>query len=153
MPAADLVKTWGARLQAEGYRLTAQRRAVLQVLVESAASLSPAEILQRARQHVPETGLVTVYRTLEVLTTCGAARKVHRPDGCHSYAPASEGHMHHIICERCRAVLEFEGCDLGTLFKTVQRRTGYKVQAHWLELFGLCPACRQKGMRDKQIHK
>jgi Fur family transcriptional regulator, ferric uptake regulator len=143
LPAADLVETWGARLQADGYRLTAPRRAVLQVLAESAAGLSPAEILQRARRRYPQTGLVTVYRTLDVLAACGAVRKVHQPDGCHSYALASEGHAHHIICEKCRAVVEFEGCDLEALFKTVQRRTGYKVQAHWLELFGLCPACRR----------
>ena len=144
MPDADLAETWGTRLQAEGYRLTAPRRAVLHALAESAASLSPAEILQRARRHYPQIGLVTVYRTLDVLTAYGAVRKVHQPDGCHSYALASEGHAHHIICEKCQAVVEFEGCDLEALFKTVQRRTGYRVQAHWLELFGLCPACRQE---------
>jgi Fur family ferric uptake transcriptional regulator len=144
VPDADLVEIWGTRLQAEGYRLTAPRRAVLRVLAQSPASLSPAEILQRARQHYPQIGLVTVYRTLDVLTAYGAVRKVHQPAGCHSYALASEGHAHHIICEKCQAVVEFEGCDLEALFKTVQRRTGYKVQAHWLELFGLCPACRQE---------
>ena len=143
LPAADLVETWCIRLQTEGYRLTAPRRAVLQVLAESAASLSPAKILLRARRHYPQIGLVTVYRTLDVLAVYGAVRKVHQPDGCHSYALASEGHAHHIICEKCQAVVEFEGCDLEALFKIVQRRTGYKVQAHWLELFGLCPACRQ----------
>jgi Fur family transcriptional regulator, ferric uptake regulator len=138
-------EAWAAELQIRGYRLTAPRRAVLQALSECTASLSPAELLQHARQHYPQTGLVTVYRTLDVLTECGAVRRVHQPDGCHSYALASAGHAHHIICEKCRAVTEFEGCDLEALFKIVQRRTGYKVQAHWLELFGLCPACRAAG--------
>lgn len=141
-PMTSSADAWAADLQARGYRLTAPRRAVLLALAECRASLSPAEILQRARDHYPQTGLVTVYRTLEVLTDCGAVRKVHQPDGCHSYALASAGHAHHIICEKCHAVAEFEGCDLEALFKVVQHRTGYKVQAHWLELFGLCPACR-----------
>jgi len=138
-------ETWAADLQARGYRLTAPRRAVLQALGECQASLTPQEILSRARKHYAQTGLVTVYRTLDVLADCGAVRKVHQPDGCHSYALASAGHAHHIICEKCHAVAEFEGCDLESLFKLVQRRTGYKVQAHWLELFGLCPACRAAG--------
>jgi Fe2+ or Zn2+ uptake regulation protein len=140
--AVDAVDRWVEHLQAQGYRLTAPRRAVLRALSEGQASLTPQEILSCARAHYPQTGLVTVYRTLEVLADCGAVRKVHQPDGCHSYALASAGHSHHIICEKCHAVSEFEGCDLEKLFRTVQRRTGYKVQAHWLELFGLCPACR-----------
>jgi len=142
-PASGPAAAWATHLQARGYRLTAPRRAVLQVLAEAGASLSPAQILELARRHYPRTGLVTVYRTLGVLTECGAVRKVHQHNGCHSYALASEGHAHHVICEKCHAVAEFEGCDLETLFKAVQRRTGYKVESHWLELFGLCPDCRR----------
>jgi Fur family transcriptional regulator, ferric uptake regulator len=130
-------------LASRGYKLTQPRRAVLRVLAQSAASLSPAEIRRLAQTHYPQTGLVTVYRTLEVLVDCGAVRKVHQADGCHGYALASEGHAHHVICARCRAVVEFDGCDLTALFKRVQRRTGYRIEEHWLELFGLCPACRE----------
>jgi Fur family transcriptional regulator, ferric uptake regulator len=129
-------------LSIRGYKLTQPRRAVLRVLTQAAASLSPAEIHRLAQTHYAQTGLVTVYRTLEVLVDCGAVRKVHQADGCHCYALASAGHAHHIICARCHAVMEFDGCDLTGLFKRVQRRTGYSVEEHWLELFGLCPACR-----------
>lgn len=127
---------------ARGYKLTQPRRAVLRVIAEAGASLSPAEIHSRAKKVYRKTGLVTVYRTLELLAGCGAVRKVHEADGCHSYAPASEGHAHHLICARCHAVTEFDNCDLAELFKAVQRRTGYKIESHWLELFGLCPDCR-----------
>jgi Fe2+ or Zn2+ uptake regulation protein len=136
-------QTLSAQLTAHGYKLTRPRLAVLRVVAEAHESLSPAEIHARARKFHPPTGLVTVYRTLDVLTECGAVRKVHQPDGCHSYAPASEGHAHHVICEKCQSVAEFEGCDLSELFRAVQRRTGFKVEDHWLELFGLCPNCRE----------
>jgi len=131
-------------LAGRGYKLTQPRRAVLRVIARATTSLSPAEIFARARKVYPRTGLVTVYRTLEVLTECGALRKVHQPDGCHSFAPASEGHAHHLICESCHSVIEFDNCDLADLLRAVQRRTGYKIQEHWLELFGLCPSCRQE---------
>ena len=127
---------------ARGHKLTQPRRAVLRVIAKAGASLSPAEIHARAQKVYPKTGLVTVYRTLDLLTECGAVRKVHQADGCHSYAPASEGHAHHVICEKCHSVAEFDNCDLADLFKAVQKHTGYKIEDHWLELFGLCPNCR-----------
>ncbi|MBI3242760.1 MAG: transcriptional repressor [Chloroflexi bacterium] len=134
----SLVEAFAAR----GYKLTQPRRAVLKVIAEAGASLSPAEIHARAKKMHARTGLVTVYRTLEALVECGSIRKVHQTDGCHSYAPASEGHAHHVICEKCHAVTEFDNCDLADLLKAVQRRTGFKVESHWLELFGLCPNCK-----------
>lgn len=129
-------------LTERGYKLTQPRRAVLRVLAQSHASLNPAELHARAQKVYHKTSLVTVYRTLEVLIECGAVRKVHQSDGCHSYAPASEGHAHHVVCEKCHTVAEFDTCDLDELLKVVQRHTGFKVQNHWLELSGLCPNCR-----------
>jgi Fe2+ or Zn2+ uptake regulation protein len=133
-----------AALAAKGYKLTQPRRAVLRVIAEAGQRLNPAEIHVRARKFYRQTGLVTVYRTLEVLAECGVVRKVHEADGCHGYALAGEGHSHHVVCAKCHAVADFEECDLVELLKTVQRRTGYKVQEHWLELFGLCPDCRKR---------
>jgi Fur family ferric uptake transcriptional regulator len=129
-------------LAARGYKLTQPRRAVLHVIVEAGQRLSPAEIHARARKVYRQTGLVTVYRTLDVLVECGAVRKMHEADGCHAYALASEGHSHHVICASCHSVTEFEDCDLAGLLRAVQRRTGYKIEGHWLELFGRCPSCR-----------
>ncbi len=137
-------------LAARGHRLTQPRRAVLKVLAEARASLTPAEIRDRAQRYYAHTGLVTVYRTLELLAGCGAVRKLHQPDGCHSYAPASEGHGHHVICERCHSVAEFNNCDLDELLASVQKRTGFKIEGHWLELFGFCPACAARAEQARR---
>ena len=94
-----------AVLAAKGHKLTQPRRAVLKVIAAAEASLTPAEIHARAQKYYRQTGLVTVYRTLELLVECGVVRKIHAADGCHAYAPASAGHAHHIICEKCHAVI------------------------------------------------
>ena len=130
-------------LAAHGCRLTRPRQAVLRV-VAGGASLNPAEIHARARRIHPRTGLVTVYRTLELLADLGVVRRIHQADGCHAYALASEGHAHHVICERCHAAVEFQDCDLADLLQRAQQRTGYRIDDHWLELFGTCPACQRK---------
>ncbi len=142
MPKAPIDQALTKALSERGYKLTQPRRAVLRVVAETSASLTPAEIHQRARKFYPQTSLVTVYRTLEVLVECATIRRIHQSDGCHAYARASEGHAHHVICERCRSVVEFDCCDLGDLLAAVQRRTGFHVEGHWLELFGACPNCR-----------
>ena len=108
-----------AILAAHGHKLTRPRRAVLTVIAASTESLTPAEIHTRAQEYYRQTGLVTVYRTLDLLAECGAVRKIHAPDGCHAYAPASEGHAHHVICQKCHAVIEFDNCDLTDLLAAV----------------------------------
>lgn len=135
-------QTLAAALTTHGHKLTRPRRAVLRVIALG-ASLNPYEIHARARKIYPRVGLVTIYRTLDLLIACGAVRKIHAADGCHSFALASAGHAHHIICAECHAVTEFNDCDLDDLLRLAQRRTGYTIQEHWLEMFGTCPNCQK----------
>lgn len=139
------------QVRAHGYKLTQPRRAILRTLAGAAKPLSPAEIQARGQALCRELGLVTVYRTLELLEQLGAARAVHLADGCHGYALASPGHTHHVVCARCHAVTEITGCDLGEFLDTVAQRTGYTITGHWLELSGLCAACQAQAARGESI--
>jgi Fe2+ or Zn2+ uptake regulation protein len=131
-----------------GYSLTQPRQAVIAVVANAAGYLNPLQILECARHYSPRIGLVTVYRTLDILAEMGLVRKVHLADGCHSYALTEKAHGHHIICEACQQVVEFDGCDLSAVLDSVEQQTGYQVKQHWLELFGVCPACRQKAQKE-----
>ena len=130
------------QLSQAGYRITQPRRAVIGALLEDEGHHSPAEVHERAKTHCPTVGLVTVYRTLELLADLGLVRRIHTDDGCHGYANASHGHHHHLVCRQCGAAVEFEGCDLSALFEQIGRATGYCVDEHLLELVGLCPSCQ-----------
>ncbi len=133
---------WQRRLQAEGYRVTAPRRAVLRALAESARPVSAAELHEKARAHHSRLGLVTVYRTLAVLEALGLVRRIHDEGSCQAYAAASPGHRHAITCERCERAVEFDGEDVCLLSQGVEKTTGYRVNGHWLQLVGVCPRCR-----------
>jgi Fur family ferric uptake transcriptional regulator len=148
--------TSGSRPRAEGilrslaeagYSDTKARRAVVRALCGARAGATPADLLSRGRAIHAQLGQVTVYRTLGILSGLGLARRLHQEDGCSAYAVASRGHGHHVICRRCRRAVEFEGCSLGSVIKGAAGSTGYRVEGHWLELFGLCPGCQQKGRR------
>ncbi|MGD8623602.1 MAG: Fur family transcriptional regulator [Anaerolineae bacterium] len=130
------------QLSEAGYRITRPRQAVIRALQEDAGYASPAEVHLRAREHCPTIGLVTVYRTLDVLSELGLVRRIHAQDGCHGYALAAVGHRHHLVCRQCGAAVEFEGCDLSPFLARVGRETGYAIEDHLLELVGLCATCR-----------
>lgn len=136
-------KKLAEQLSAHGYKLTRQRRAILAVIASSEGHLTPAEVYERAKADCPQIGLTTVYRTLDILAKLGTIKRVHFEKGCHSYAPASRGHHHYLICTTCGSVVEFEGCDLSSLLETIASQTGYKIEGHWLQLFGKCPACQE----------
>jgi len=128
-------------LRDAGYRLTQPRMAILQVLEENEAGLTPEEMFQRGKALCPKLGLVTVYRTLELLGELGLVRRVHSEQRCHSYAIVGDGH-HHLICQDCHRVVEFPCEGLGDLLESVSLQTGYAITGHLLELTGLCPECR-----------
>jgi Fe2+ or Zn2+ uptake regulation protein len=129
-------------LSQKGYRITQPRRAVIRVLLEDDGYASPPEIRERAREHYPGLGHVTVYRTLDLLSRLGFVRRIHAEAGCHGRASARLGHRHHLICRQCGAVVDFEGCDLSSFLARVSHETGYLIEEHLLELIGLCPTCR-----------
>lgn len=141
-----------------GHSNTRARRAVLQALCEAGGQATPAQLLALGRAHQPNLGLVTVYRTLELLAALGLVRKLHLDEGCSTYAlsptailHADEGmarvahatrtHSHHVICQRCHRATEFAGCDIEAVIAAVEAQTGYRVREHWLEMFGVCPEC------------
>ena len=131
------------QLSEAGYRITRSRRAVIRALQEDEGHASPAAVHARAKDFCPTVGLVTVYRTLDLLTDMGLARRIHSDNGCQGYALASHGHHHHLVCRNCGATHEFEGCDLSPLLQRVSKETGFRIESHLLELAGLCAACQR----------
>ena len=135
-------------LSAAGYRLTRPRRAVLRVVTGATHALTPAQVHEQARAHYPQVGLVTVYRTLELLARLGLVRRLHTEGDCHGYVPVTLGETgHHLVCTSCHQAVEFPCTGMEETLAEVERLTGFSIQEHWLELFGLCPACQAKEKR------
>lgn len=116
-----------------GYKATPQRMAVLQALVEE-----QHQSLEEIRVRCPEVGLVTVYRTLDLLGSLGIVRRLDLGDGARY--ELAENHHHHLICESCGDISEFDECPLDPeLLPTGS--AGFEVRAHSLEVYGRCGAC------------
>jgi len=138
-----LIEIWQKALQEHGYRLTSARRVVMNILAASETSLTPQEIYGKARDEGLSLSLASVYRTLEALESFNLIQQIHQPGGCQAYWPTLIGNKHFIICKKCGRMEVFEGLDdLNDLFIKVEKDSGYIVQEHWLQFFGLCKQCQ-----------
>ncbi len=132
---------WLSALQESGYRLTAPRRVIVEIMASCERALSPLALFDLGRKSQPRLGLVTVYRTLEKMEELGLVQRVHQPDGCHKYLPAARGHQHLLLCQNCGKAVLFDGDEMSAFFESVAEKTGFAIRDHWLQLFGLCAEC------------
>ena len=135
-------REWLEKLQASGYRRTDRCEAIVEAILASPRALDPVEIFDSVRRRYPGLGLVTVYRTIQKLEELGLIQRLHHDQGCHRVLPATQGHQHFMVCSSCGAVVYFGGDNLAPFFEQVSSQTGFEVRDHWLQLSGLCPACR-----------
>lgn len=137
---------WLACLQENGYRLTAPRQVVVDVIASSPRLLSPLDVYELAREHYPKLGLVTVYRTVEKLEELGLIQRVHQPSGCQAFVATAPGHQHLLICQHCGRVEYFSGDreKMDDLIAEVAQDSDFQINDHWLQLFGVCAECRQE---------
>ncbi len=133
-----------ARLKERGHRLTPQRLAVLKVLAASEGHPSVEQIYQRVRTNFPTTSLATIYKTVTLLKEMGEVLELsfnadhNRYDGHKPYSHP------HLICAKCKTILDLEVNTLSGLSQEVARSTGYQIVSHRLDFFGICPQCQEK---------
>ena len=119
------------KLNRNGLSLTHPRQVVMSVLEAASIPLSPQSIHQRSLDAQEEIGLVSVYRTLDLLTEMGLVRRVHDQDECQGYVLAFPGHHHHLVCRECEAAVEFTGMDdLSALVDRIQELTSFLIDEH-----------------------
>lgn len=131
-------------LRKRGFKLTRQRRDIIDVISTSQEHLTPARIFEKLRWKERGTGLVTVYRTLEILEQNGMLCELHIGDSCRSYLKRPGGHHHHLVCHDCGKVVDFTVCELNKLEQHLMKTTGFQIDRHLLEFMGSCRSCQEK---------
>lgn len=132
-------------LRQGGFKLTPQRKVVLEAIAFTHEHFTSDDIYHSIHLVHPEIGLVTIYRTLNILAELGLICEVHTGKRRSFIMRRPTGHHHHLVCSQCGAVVDFGGCDLSILEKKLSQETGFKIEGHLLEFSGCCQACRTKG--------
>ena len=122
-----------------GLRFTPQREAVWLLFLSDPAgfTISQATVILASRG----IGQATVYRTIKALQDLGYLKWVHNQGGERRFVASKPGHTHMLVCRSCSKTMESKDCDLSVLEKLITTQTGFKIEGHHLEFFGLCPEC------------
>ena len=132
-----------AALDRAGYRLTGPRRAVADLIAARQGHFTAADLVDDAAGRRLDMSRATIFRTLEALEAVGAIERIDLPSGDHAYITCEPAaHHHHVVCERCGRANDVDDAGLAAVVERLGRETGYRISAHRLELFGLCPTCQ-----------
>jgi Fur family transcriptional regulator, ferric uptake regulator len=141
-------KSIESALRQHGYKVTPQRRVVIGEIMNTHEHQTPAAIYERVKEDHPGIGLVTIYRTLEILADCGLICETHAGHSCRSYLMReSSAHHHHLICSDCGKVVNFSDCGLAELENRLMEKSGFKINGHLLEFLGQCQECIAPGKK------
>lgn len=132
-------------LDRAGYRATAARRAVIELISDRDGHFTAADLVEDASERGLGIGRATIFRTLDVLTELRAVERLDLPTGEHAYVACEPIHHHHVVCSRCGRSSDADDAGLRAVVRDIERQTGYRIDEHRLELFGYCPDCLAGG--------
>lgn len=138
-------------LRNAGLKVTAPRVKILSLLERSSnRHLSAEDVYKELLDNGEDVGLATVYRVLTQFEQAGLVTRHHFEEG-HSLFELNQGtHHDHIRCVRCGRVDEFRDERIEALQAQIAEKAGYEMTDHHLYIFGVCPACRQRGVSPKR---
>ena len=132
------------RMKERGFRLTPQRMAVVKILASDEEHLSAENIYERVKADFPFTSLATIYKTLTLLKGLGEVMELGFVDDSNRYDGARPYPHPHLICTKCRTILDPDLPALSELPKKLAKKTGYHILDHRLDFFGVCPRCQRE---------
>ena len=135
------------RLRRWGIRLTPQRLAIAEVVVNAHDHPSVQQIYERVSERFPYITLATVYSTLAVLQKKGLVREL--PFQKLSRYDANLVPHANLVCVSCGAVVDTEiGQDkIALLTQELTNKADFEIASQRVDFYGWCPACAA-GARD-----
>lgn len=134
-----------------GTQLTALRRRVLGLVLDSPRPMGAYDLLALLRTGKRQAAPPTVYRALDFLVEHGLVHKVeklsafvgcvHGHDGKDIEAHAAQ----FLICRRCSRVAELQDAAVGKALARAARRQGFMLGRVTVEAEGLCADCAAAG--------
>lgn len=140
-----------AQLRERGRRVTPQRRAIIQVLLEKAGTHPTAEsVLVGVQSLMSEVSPATVYNTLHELEELGMLLELDLGPRERHYDLTTKDHAH-LVCLGCGRVKDAP-YDCEALTIPAQQIHGFQVTDRRVTLRGYCPACALLQRSSGGIH-
>ncbi len=142
----ELLETFKTILKTNGLKFTAQREAILKTLYENPDHFTPENLYLLVKEKYPNlnTGITTVYRTLNLLEENKLATSLSFGSQGKKFELGNKPHHDHLICESCGKIIEFEDEQIEILQDKIAKRHDFKLTDHLMQLYGLCKNCQNK---------
>jgi Fur family transcriptional regulator, peroxide stress response regulator len=124
---------------------THQRQVIYEAVTSLAGHPSPEAIYDKVRKKIPSVSLATVYKNIRTFLDSGLLQEVSLHHGSLRVESNPSPH-HHLVCVRCRAIVDFDEAGLGPLQLRKLPR-GFKVKRIAVDILGICRACSSGGTR------
>jgi Fur family ferric uptake transcriptional regulator len=145
-PTADRVTQSLKALAIRGERVTAARRAVIEVLDGTTEHLTADEIAVHATRSAPGVHRATVYRALTTLGEIGIVSHTHVAGSATIYHLTTPGQdptadHAHVQCTSCSRIIDIDESALAPLERTLRKDIGFRVDVHHAAFLGTCADC------------
>jgi Fur family transcriptional regulator, stress-responsive regulator len=129
-------------LRERGYKVTAQRLAVLRA-VSGRSHLTAEDVVDVVRADIGTISHRAVYDAVGVLADIGLLRRIQPSGSAARYEDRVGDNHHHLICRQCGRMVDVD-CAVGaTPCLTAVDDAGYEIDEAEVIYWGRCPACRQ----------
>lgn len=128
-------------LHAHGYRVTQQRRAILDAICEGEGHTTLGEIYARTRAVDPSIDRSTLYRTLDLFGEVGLVVSAEVAQGERVYEIVKPERHHHLVCSGCGAQVEISHAIVKDLFEALECAHQFAIHSDHLILRGTCADC------------
>jgi len=132
------------KLKELNFRITPQRLAVLKILAKSEGHPSVEDIFKQVKPNFPTTSLATIYKTVNLLKEIGEVVQLDFSEESNRYDGNKPYPHPHLICIRCKAVVDPDVATISDLSKKLAKKTGYEIVNCRLDFFGICPRCQEE---------
>ena len=134
------------QLKKSDIRITPQRYAILEFLIESKSHPTADDIYKGLADRFPSMSVATVYNNLRLFTKIGFVQEMAYGDASSRFDFSSQRH-YHAICEKCGKIVDTYYPGLEDVEAATEQLTGFKINEHRMELYGVCPDCQLQEMQ------
>jgi len=140
-------------LVAQGVRITAQRRVLIEIIQEADGHLDAAALLERAKKRDAQIDRATVYRALELLKKLRLIDELdlmHLNGEKHFYEVKTTVDHVHLACFHCGRIEEFTSPLFEQLKDEISRKNGFRIRVTRLEVGGQCRVCSARNGKNRE---
>jgi Fur family transcriptional regulator, peroxide stress response regulator len=138
---SDKMVMFEKRCRKAGLKVTHQRKAIYQTLIESREHPSADHVYRQIKESISTISLDTVNRTLQKFNELGLAFTVEGSGEARRY----DGNMHdhqHFKCVKCRRVIDFHHEEFDNIDIPPSIAKIYKILRKTVYFEGICDKCK-----------